>query len=68
MKKQEKDVVISITAGTIVKGLAILVGTWVLWILRDLVMVIVTSVILASSIEPGIKLLTRFRKIGRAHV
>ena len=60
MKRHEKDTVISITAGTIVKGLAILVGAWVLWVLRDLVMVIVTSVILASSIEPGIKFLSRF--------
>ena len=61
MKAPEKDTVISITAGTIVKGLAILLGAWVLWILRDLVMVVVTSVILASSIEPGIKFLSRFR-------
>ncbi|MEK7148317.1 MAG: AI-2E family transporter [Patescibacteria group bacterium] len=61
MKGQEKDTVISITAGTVVKSIAILLGAWVLWILRDLVMVIVTSVILASSIEPGIKFLSRFR-------
>jgi len=61
MKRQEHDTVISITAGTIVKGLAILLGAWGLWILRDLLMVIVTSVILASSIEPGIKFLSRLR-------
>ena len=61
MSKLPQDTVISITAGTIVKGLAIVVGAWVLWILRDLVMVVVTSVILASSIEPGIKFLSRFR-------
>lgn len=61
MKESQKDTVISITSGTIVKGLAILVGAWVLWILRDLVMIVVTSVILASSIEPGIKFLSKFR-------
>lgn len=61
MKSSEKDTVISITSGTIVKGLAIIVGAWVLWTLRDLVMIIVTSVILASSIEPGIKFLSKFR-------
>lgn len=60
MKSPEKDTVISITAGTIVKGLAILLGAWVLWILRDLLMIIITSVILASSIEPGIKFLSKF--------
>lgn len=61
MKVPGKDIVVSITAGTIVKGLAILLGAWALWVLRDLVMVVVTSVILASSIEPGIKFLSRFR-------
>lgn len=61
MKGPEKDTVISITAGTFVKGIAILLGAWVLWVLRDLVMIIITSVILASSIEPGIKFLSRFR-------
>lgn len=61
MKRQEHDTVISITAGTIVKGIAILLGAWGLWVLRDLLMVVVTSVILASSIEPGIKFLSRLR-------
>lgn len=61
MKEREKDTVISITTGTIVKGLAVLLGAWVLWILRDLLMIIVTSVILASSIEPGIKFLSKYR-------
>jgi len=61
MKLPEKEAVISITAGTIVKGIAILAGAWVLWILRDLVMIVVTSVILASSVEPGIKFLSRMK-------
>ncbi|OIP64572.1 MAG: hypothetical protein COV32_01680 [Candidatus Yonathbacteria bacterium CG10_big_fil_rev_8_21_14_0_10_43_136] len=61
MKGNEKDTVISITSGTIVKGVSIIIGAWVLWVLRDLVMIVVTSVILASAIEPGIKFLSRFR-------
>ena len=61
MKGQEKDTVISITSGTIVKGIFILVAAWALWILRDLALVIVTSVVLASSIEPGIKFLGKYR-------
>lgn len=60
-KDREKDTVISITAGTIVKGLAILVFAWALWQLRDLILIIITAVILASSIEPGIKLLSKYR-------
>lgn len=61
MKEHEKDTVISITAGTIVKGILILLCAWALWILRDLLLVIVTAVILASAIEPGIKLLGKYR-------
>lgn len=61
MKELQKDTVISITAGTIIKTIIILAITWALWILRDLVLVIVTSVILASSIEPGIKFLSGMR-------
>ncbi|MBI5400901.1 MAG: AI-2E family transporter [Candidatus Yonathbacteria bacterium] len=63
MKEHEKirDTVISITAGTIVKGIIILACAWALWILRDLILVITTAVILASSIEPGIKFLGKYR-------
>jgi len=63
MNKSQKDTdtVISITAGTIVKGIAILACVWALWLLRDLALVIVTAVILASSIEPGIKFLGKYR-------
>lgn len=61
MKEPQKDTVISITSGTIIKAIAILLGAWALWVLRDLVLVIVTAVILASSIEPGIKVLSRLR-------
>ncbi len=61
MKIRENDTVISITSGTIVKGLAILLGFWALWVLRDLVLVIITAVILASSIEPAVKFLGKYR-------
>lgn len=61
MKGLEKNTTISITAGTVVKALAVMLAAWGLWVLRDLFMVIITSVILASSIEPGIKFMSRFR-------
>ncbi len=61
MKSSEKETVISITSGTIVKGIAILIGFWMLYTLRDLAIVIVTAVILASSIEPAVKFLGRYR-------
>ncbi len=61
MDQREHNTVISITSGTIVKGFAILLGFWALWVLRDLVLVIITSVIIASSIEPAVKLLGKYR-------
>lgn len=61
VKKAEKSTTISITTGTIIKGIIILACVWALWVLRDLVLIIITSVILASSIEPGIKFFGRYR-------
>lgn len=61
MYGREKGTVISITSGTIMKGIALVLGFWVLYILRDLVLVVITAVIVASSIEPAVKFLGRFR-------
>ena len=61
MVHHSKDTVISITAGTIFKGVAILVGFYVAYLLRDLLLVIIVSVVLASSIEPAIKWFGKFR-------
>jgi predicted PurR-regulated permease PerM len=61
MIHREKDTVISITAGTILKGIAILIGFYIAYLLRDLLLVIVVSVVLASSIEPAIKWFGKFR-------
>lgn len=61
MKGNEHDTTISITSGTIVKGIAIILGFVALYVLRDIVLVLVTAVILASSIEPAVTFLARFR-------
>ena len=61
MQEHKKETVISITSGTIIKTVAILVGFWVLWVLRDLVLVIITAVVVASSIEPAVKFLGKYR-------
>lgn len=55
------ETTISVTSGTIVKGIFILLGFGALWVLRDLVLVILTAVVLASAIEPAIKFLARYR-------
>jgi len=52
---------ISITTGTVIKTLVLLAGAWLLFYLRDLVLVIVTAIVLASAIEPGVQVLRRYR-------
>ena len=55
---------ISITTGTIVKTVVVLVAAWMVFLLRDLVLVVITAVVIASAIDPGVKALQR-RKIPR---
>lgn len=50
-----------ITPGTIVTTLLIVAGAYVFWLLRDLALLIVTAIVIASSIEPGIAFFTRHR-------
>ena len=52
---------ISITAGTVLKTVLILVGAWLLFTLRDIVLVVVTAIVIASAIEPGVRALVRNR-------
>jgi predicted PurR-regulated permease PerM len=61
MQKREKETVIAITAGTIVKSIIIILGVFMLYVLRDLVLVIITAVIVASSIEPAVRFFGRYR-------
>jgi predicted PurR-regulated permease PerM len=59
-----RNISISITAGTVVKTLVILALAWLLFQLRDLVLVVLVAVVIASAIEPGVRWL-RQRKIPR---
>jgi len=56
---------ISITTGTIVTAIVVLFGAWLLWTLRDLVLVLITAVVIASAIEPGV---VRLRRRGLPRV
>lgn len=46
---------ISVTTGTIVKTIFILILFWLVYYLRDVVLVVIASVVIASAIEPIIK-------------
>ncbi len=61
---EDRSMNISITAGTVLKTVLILVGAWLIYTLRDIVLIVVTAVVIASAIEPGVRQLMR-RKIPR---
>ena len=60
----ERPLNISITMSTVVKTLLLLAGAWLLFYLRDLVLVVVTAIVFASAMEPGVAGLVR-RKVPR---
>lgn len=57
----DKQISVSITSGTIVAALAIALGAYVLWILRNLLLLVVTAIVIASAIEPGVLFFARHR-------
>lgn len=59
-----KNVSITITPGTIVMAIVIAALTFALWHLRDIVLLVLTAIVIASAIEPGVTFFTR-RKIHR---
>ncbi|MEO5634984.1 MAG: AI-2E family transporter [Candidatus Paceibacterota bacterium] len=59
---EKKDIThVSITTGTMVRVIMIALGIFLLWFLRDLVLVILTSIVIASFVESGIPLFKKIR-------
>lgn len=56
-----RPISISITTGTIIWAVVVLAGAWLIWELRDLILVLVTAVVIASAIEPAVVFLRRKR-------
>ncbi len=56
----DKEMRISITPGTILTALIIIAGAYVFWLLRDLVLLVLTAIIIASAIEPGVAFFIRY--------
>jgi predicted PurR-regulated permease PerM len=52
---------ISFTSGTLVKGIIILALAWLLWVLRDVALIVLTAIVIASAVEPGVRVFTRRR-------
>ncbi|MEK7100122.1 MAG: hypothetical protein AAB883_03230, partial [Patescibacteria group bacterium] len=60
----DKNVSITITTGTMLRTLLILVLAYAVWTLRDLFLLVLTAIVIASAIEPGVSFFTK-RRIPR---
>lgn len=49
-----KEIRVSITPGTVFTTLLIIAGAYIFWLLRDLVLLVLTAIVIASAIEPWI--------------
>ena len=56
-----KDINVHITSGSIITTLLFLTLAALLWVLRDIVLIVVTAVVIASAMEPAIRFITRWR-------
>jgi predicted PurR-regulated permease PerM len=61
MSEKPGNITINITAGAIFKTFLIGILFFVLWHLRDILLVVITSVVLASAIEPGARFFEKKR-------
>lgn len=61
MGQRDDKLQIAISAGTIIKTLIILVLAYVLYQMLDLVLVLLTSIVLASAVEPVINWFSRYK-------
>jgi predicted PurR-regulated permease PerM len=57
----DKELRVTITPGTIFTAILIILGVYLAWILRDLILLILTAIVIASAIEPGIGFFIRYR-------
>lgn len=55
---------ITITPGAVITAVLVCTGAWLLWFLRDLVLVLLTAIVIASALEPAINYL-RKKKVPR---
>lgn len=61
----EKQISINITTGALLKAGIVALSFWFLWVIRDLVLVLITSVIIASSVNPISQFISKKTKAPR---
>lgn len=57
----DKEVRISITPSVVFTTLFVIVGAYIFWLLRNLALLVLTAIIIASAIEPGVAFFIRHR-------
>jgi predicted PurR-regulated permease PerM len=57
----DKEIRVAITPGTVVATAFVFAGAYAAWLLRDLVLLVLTSIVIASAIEPEIAFFIRHR-------
>ncbi len=58
---EDRSLNVTITTGTLLKTIVVLALAWLLFILRDVVLIVLTAVVISSAVEPGVRLMTRQR-------
>jgi len=56
----DKEIRISITPSTIFTVLLVIAGAYLFWLLRDLILLVLTAIVIASAIEPGVAFFIRY--------
>lgn len=57
----DKQVAITITPGTIISTIIIGAAAYALWTLRDLALLVLTAIVIASAVEPGVGFFIKYR-------
>ncbi len=57
----DKQLNVSITAGAVVKIIFVLALAWVAFLVRGIILDVLTAIVVASAIEPGVKKLMKYR-------
>src|SRR3989344_6073711 len=52
---------ISISAGTVAKAIILILFVWLLFVIRDIILIVLVSVVIASAIEPAVRWLAKWR-------
>lgn len=60
----DRELRVSVSAGSVASAILVIAGAYVLWLLRDLLLLVLTAIVIASAIEPGVMFFIR-RSIPR---